>query len=193
MPIASENPGQYEEDAEDDEPRQASSDGRGSAPAALRLRPSGSLVLAAGGGHERVDARLDPARVVVLAKPRNDLVVDDPFRGHVGDGPLEAVPDLDPDFPVLREDEEDGAVVGLLLTRPPLLRGADGEVLESEPLRDASIDPDEDLIRGVALELSELLVQSLGDARAEDVRPIGDVSGRLFRNLFVVAVGARKG
>ena len=42
----------------------------------------------------------------------------------VGQRALQAVADLDADLAVLGEDEEDRAVVGLLLPGAPLLRGA---------------------------------------------------------------------
>jgi hypothetical protein len=52
----------------------------------------------------------------------------------------------------------------------------DGEILESEVLRNAAIDPDEDLIGGFALVLLELRVQRGGPVRWQDAPAIRHVS-----------------
>ena len=161
--------------------RQAPS-GRGPAPL-LGARPARPLVLAAGGCHQGHGPGVDAARIVAGAESRQDLVLDDPLGGDVGDGALEAVADLDADLAVLREHEQDRAVVGLLLARAPLLRGTDGEVLERESLGHPTIDPDEDLVGGVPLELGELFVERLGAAGTEDVGAVGDEPRRFLRKL----------
>ena len=141
-------------------------------------------------GHHR--ARLPPSTPPGSRPSRNrGTISPSMIRCAVASGidALEAVAHLDADLPVLREDEEDRAVVLLLLARAPLLGGADGEVLEREALGNLPVDPDEDLVGGVPLELLEPRVQRLGLARAEDAGAVGDVPRGLRRDLLVVAVG----
>src|SRR5262245_2886792 len=89
------------------------------------------------GGRARLDAlehgdrrRLEPGRVLPLAEAGHDHVADD-LRGlGVGQRALEPVADLDPQLSVLDEDDEEDAVVELLLAQAPLLEEAVRDVLE---------------------------------------------------------------
>src|SRR5207253_1295464 len=79
----------------------------------------------------RVDRRGQSRRVLAFAKSRRDHVANDLTRDDVGNGPFEPVADLEPELPVLREDDQDDAVAQLLLPDAPFLRELDRHVLEA--------------------------------------------------------------
>src|SRR5262249_55271266 len=130
-------------------------------------RRAGSLVLSLDGGHDRGCSRFDASRKVARSKPRQDLLFLDSARRDVGQDSFEPVADLDAHFLVFDEHEEDDPVVFTLLSDTPFLRRADGEILEREPIENATVYPDEDLIVRLPLELLEPGVQRLGAIRRE--------------------------
>src|SRR5512143_1648441 len=168
---------EHREDHEDEEEEE-----RAGAPLNREARASprsfvhcraGPLVLALRRRDHRVDARLDSSRIVVSAESRDDLVFDDALRRDVRQHALETVSHLDPQLAVIDEHEQNGAVVLLRLSDPPLLVRADGEVLEDEVLRDLPVDPHEQLVRRVTLELLELAVQRFGAIRGKHAGAVG--------------------
>src|SRR6266540_1620926 len=136
-------------------------------------------------GDHRVHAGFDPARVIVCAEPRHDLPLNDPVRDGVGKYALEAVSDLDAQFPVVYEDEERGPVVLFRLADAPFLEGADGEILDREVLRELAVDPHDDLVRRVPLELLELPGERVHALGPENSSVVGDVLRRLRRELLL--------
>src|SRR5258707_1000995 len=65
-------------------------------------------------GDDGVGAGDDSARIVVGLEARQDDVADDLTRQGVGQDPLHAVADLDPDLVLGWGDEQDDAIVGAL-------------------------------------------------------------------------------
>jgi len=132
------------------------------------------LVLAASGGHDRVDGRLDPARVVPGSEPGHHDVGDDLIGRRVGQRAFEAVADLEADLAVLDEDEKDDTVVELLPPHAPALRGADREVLERRrgQLRK---DRHHDLVGRLLVEGLQLGLQTLGHLLRDDTRVVVEV------------------
>ena len=100
---------------------------------------------------------------------------------RVGEGAFEAVSDLHPDAPALREEEENDAVRLALLSHAPGMERAIRELFERRSVGDLPVDPDEDLVRRFALERRELLVQARGGLRRDDPREIREVLRGLRR------------
>jgi hypothetical protein len=93
-----------------------------------------------------------------------------------GSAPSRTVADLDAHLPVVHEHEEDGAVVPALLPDAPRLERVGRELLERRVRRHAAVDVDEHLVRRLALELGEPLVQR-GEARGvHDAGAVGRVA-----------------
>src|SRR6266567_1557901 len=80
--------------------------------------------------HQRIGGGVQAPCEIALAKMRHEVFALDARCEGVGNRSLEAVSRLDAKLPVLYEDEEDQAVVVLLVADLPLLGAADGEVLE---------------------------------------------------------------
>src|SRR5262249_2120311 len=108
----------------------------------------------------------------------------------VGDGvghrAFETVTDLDSRLAILGEDEENDAVVLPRLSNPPFTEGLNRELLQSEILRHAPIDPDDELVGGVLLELLERRVQTLGAVGRQSPDLVGDVARRLWRKEILL-------
>ena len=109
-------------------------------------------------------------------------MLDDPSREGVGDGRLESVAYFDPEFSLFDEDEEDQAVVILLVTDFPFLRAADGEVLEHFVIERGK-DIDDELSARALLERRELFVQRVRGALIEDAGLVGDERGGWWWNF----------
>ena len=107
-----------------------------------------------------------------------DFGVDDLFAQGVGECAFEAVADLHVEFVVLDEDEEDGAVVFEFLADFPGLGDADGVVLDGRIGLHFGVNDDDDLVRRVALELFELLIELLGRVGGHDVCVVVEIGGR---------------
>src|SRR5262249_27614928 len=92
--------------------------------AAIRLALTGPLV-------NRAGRRLDAGRIAPLAKARRDDVADDAGRRRVGDGGLEAIADFQADSALGEEDDQDDAVVEVLLADAPALGQLDRDVVDA--------------------------------------------------------------
>src|SRR5450830_317187 len=84
-----------------------------------------AVVLAPGRGNHRVDRGFEPARVIAGAELRREHVFKDVLARGIGQRAFEPVANFDSGLAVLDEDEEQGAVVELLLAHAPRLRRAD--------------------------------------------------------------------
>ena len=126
---------------------------------------------------------LDAAREVVRAEPRLRVVLDDAGGADVRQRALEAVADLDAHLPVVDEHEEDGAVVLVLLADAPGLERGRRVLLDRGARRQPPVDEDEHLVRGLALELRERLVQRRQARRVDDARAVGRVAVGTGRDL----------
>ncbi|SST08657.1 Uncharacterised protein [Acinetobacter baumannii] len=80
--------------------------------------------------HQAVHAGLDAAIEVALAELRRDLLADDPPGLDVGDGPFQAVADLDAQGAVVLRHQQQDAVVDLLLAQLPFLEGTHRVLLD---------------------------------------------------------------
>src|SRR4051794_4213667 len=97
---------------------------------------------------------------------------------------LQAVSDLDKHFAVLDEDEEDRSVPRLFLPYLPRLRNATRVVSDVRIGLHRRKNRDDHLVRGVAFELSQLIIEALCRAWRDDVRVVVEVFRRLRRNHF---------
>jgi hypothetical protein len=103
----------------------AAEQGGGEAPAATPIR--GSIVSADGRElatslellDQRVYSGVDASRIIAGAKTRRDLVLDDQAGQCIGDDRLEPVTDLDPDFALVRRNQQNNAVIGPFLSDSP--------------------------------------------------------------------------
>ena len=92
---------------------------------------------------------------------RRDVLADDARRKRIGDRPFESIADFDADLLFFREDEEDQSVAVLLLTDAPLLRAANGEVLDRIAFERWQ-RVDDELRTALLLEVLELAIQRVG-------------------------------
>jgi len=108
--------------------------------------PAGPRVVGRGCGLGRPDSPIDgcdqrsdasPDRAVAIARldPGHDRLPDDPRRDRIGYPVLEAIAHLDPDLPVVQEQEEDQAVIEPLAANVPGRERPNGEVLERHVAR----------------------------------------------------------
>src|SRR4051794_21907891 len=86
-------------------------------------------------------------------------------RRGVRERALQAVSDLDKHLAVLYEDEKDGSIPGLFLSHLPCLRHATGVVSDVRIGLHRRKNRDDDLVRGVAFELSQLIIEPLCRSR----------------------------
>jgi hypothetical protein len=98
--------------------------------------------------------------VTASNKPEIDLISDDPPRDQVGQLPLQAASHLNPDFPLLFRDQQDGAVIQPFLADPPRLGHLDRELLQIFTGQRWN-GQDDDLGRIALLERTESLLQLL--------------------------------
>lgn len=80
--------------------------------------------------HQAVHAGLDSAIEIALAELRRDPLADDPSGLDVGDGPFQAVADLDAQGAVVLRHQQQDAVVDLLLAQLPFLEGTHRVLLD---------------------------------------------------------------
>src|SRR5262249_58752787 len=76
--------------------------------------------------------------------------------------------------------QEEDAVASALLSDRPAPVGRGGELIERRVGRAAAVHVDEDLVRGLALEGGERLVQRVEPRRRDDPRLVGRISRRLL-------------
>ncbi len=107
---------------------------------------------------QRIDARVDPERVLLLVEPRHDLLADDPLRECVGNRAFEPVPDLDAEFAIVFRDNEHDAVVDPPASDLPCLGYAQG-ILFDRFGRSRRHEQHRDLRTLASLERSELLLE----------------------------------
>jgi len=69
------------------------------------------------------------------SEPRNDRVLDDHPRQRVGQDSLEAIPDLDSHFALVRSDDEQRTVVLALLADAPRPTKLIAEILDRRALQ----------------------------------------------------------
>ena len=131
---------------------------------------------------DRVSGRVQPAGIVAGPKVRRDVLFDDAPRERIRDRRLQPVTDFDPNLSLLDEDEEDQAVVVLLVADLPALGAADREVFEHFPTERGK-DVDDELRAGGLLELRELVVERLGLRGIEQGRLIGVERGGRRRDV----------
>ena len=139
--------------------------GPSAAPVSARVRPVPLVGLAARRAHHLFRGGLHAAREVARAEARLRVVLDDAGGADVRQRALETVADLDAHLPIVHEHEEDDPVVLVLLADLPRPEGGGREVLDGGVRGQPAVDVDEDLVRRLALELRETLVED-GQARA---------------------------
>ncbi len=127
------------------------------------------------------------AFVILRPEMRLDVSLSDVEGGHVRQHAFQAIADLDVHLPILDEDEEDRAVTLVFLTDAPGLGDALGIILDRGIRLHLAEDGDHDLVRSLALELRELLVETERGLIRDDVRVIIEISGRFGRNHFLPA------
>ena len=120
-----------------------------------------------------IDAGGDSAGEVAATELRDDVFLDDPVRGRVGQCALEAVTHLDPHPPILQCDQQDRAVIDAAATDLPGLGDADRVLLDFLGLRRRD-DQHGDLAALRALERPQLRVERRGLVRRERSGKIGD-------------------
>jgi hypothetical protein len=94
----------------------------------------------------------------------------------VGEAAFEAVADLDPELPVLDDDDEDHTVVEALPADPPLLGQADADVLEVLALERAE-DRHRDLVADPAVLGRGALFEAGALGGRQDPRVVVDTGG----------------
>src|SRR5690242_13190494 len=145
---------------------------------------SGPLVLTANSLEDEVDAGTDPAFEIIGPESRGHSVANDFVTGNVGKRPFQAVPRLDTHAMVVDEDEEDDTVVSPLLSELPRLKRPLGEILDRTLRWHFPPDCNHDLIGGLAFELRQLFIETLGRARRNHAGVIIEVTIGPRRNGF---------
>src|SRR5581483_7745100 len=130
----------------------------------LRLRRRQWLTI--DDGDDAVDALGNAAGKIAGAEIRRDHLVDDAPRCHVGEAALEPIADLDTQPVVILGNDKQRAIVDLLASDLPGLRGPDRELLDGFGLC-GRYDQDRDLAALAALQVLQLGVQRVDIALGE--------------------------
>ena len=131
---------------------------------------------------DAVAGRGDASRVVLLAKRREQPLLQDPPREGVGQTLLEPVADLDAGPAFGRGNQEEHSVVPVLPSQPPLLMRAKRHVLDGLAAQGRDRG-DHDLGRALTLELRELGLDRRLSAGIENPSVVVDPRRRLGGNL----------
>ncbi len=118
-----------------------------------------------------------PAAEVPLLEIRDYVLVQNPARSGVRNHRFKPVADLDPNLPVLNGRDEQDAVVLPFASYTPALKEAIGEVLNFIAFQGGNSDNGH-LARGLALELSQELLEILPLFRPENACEVVHVAGR---------------
>src|SRR5450755_4509185 len=119
------------------------------------------------------DARENPAGKIAASKARRDDLVDDAFRGGVGQRAFEPVADLDAKLAVVLGDDKQRAVVDLLATDLPGFRDPQRILLDGLGLSGRH-DQHRDLAAFPRLEIPQRLVQRGDFVAGKRPGPIDD-------------------
>jgi hypothetical protein len=145
-------------------------------------------VFAARGGGHRVYAGGKAPGKISSAKPRRDFVLDDSFAQRVGQSPFQSVSRRDPHFVVLREHQQERAIVPPPLANAPRLEEANSIIFDRCGRLLVRIDCDDNLVRRVAFELRQLAIQFLCGRRRNDTGEIVEVVRRRGRQRLGRAI-----
>ena len=151
------------------------------APVILR-RLSGPFVLPLGGRDHGVKTGREPPGIIALPEPGLEIVIEDLLAGHIRQRPFEAVASLDARFVILHEDEQDRAVVVLLLAHAPGLEKAVAVIVERIVGLELGIDDGDDLVRRLAFEAGQLCVQRIGGGGVRHMRIVVEIMLRFRRH-----------
>ncbi len=149
----------------------------------VRDRPPRAFVLPLRRGDHGIDARAQPASIIALLEIRRHLVIEDAVASDVRQRALKAVAGLDAHLVILHENEEDRAVVHILLSHAPRLEDSVAVVVQPVGRLHFRINRHHDLVRGLPLEVRELRVESLRRLLIDDVRVIVEILRRLRRHV----------
>ncbi len=131
-----------------------------------------------------VGAGADAALIVVDAKTRQDLALDDDAGDGVGERALEAIADFDANLALVRRDDQHDAVVAALLADAPMAAELVAVFLNRPSAQRFQRDDDE-LRRRFGLETFELGIEVDLRRGIENVRFVDDAAGEL-REIVVL-------
>ena len=132
----------------------------------------------------KVDSLRKPAFIILGAELRFDMSLGDIERGRIRDRAFQAIADLDEHLAIVDENKEHRAVATIFLSDAPRLRNALRVVRDIGVGLHFAENRHDDLVRSVALELRELLVETRRGAFRNNAGVIVEVTIRLRRNDF---------
>ena len=123
-----------------------------------------------------VDAARDAAGKIVGAEARDDRILDDEPGDRVGERAFEPVADLDAHLALVRRDDQQHAVVLVLLADLPGAAELHAEILDRGALQRFQRDDDE-LVGGLGFERGELLGERVARRGIEDAGLVDHAAG----------------
>lgn len=139
------------------------------------MRRSRGQRLPAGYFEDRLDPGFYSTGIIIGAKSRDNGLAYYPACDRVGKNSLKPVSDLNADFSVIADNEQDDAVVEALLSYFPVLGNLDAKILKRLPSQTGDCE-DSYLMAGLLFKASEPLVQSSGALRRHQSSVIIDAA-----------------
>jgi hypothetical protein len=133
-----------------------------------------------------VDSSLNTAGIVSSTKLGDDYLSDNSLADGVGQRAFQSASRRDEKFVIVDEDEKDGPIVLFPGSRFPGIVGIRGVLGDLSVRRKTGVDGDEDLTRGIAFELLELIVNGRRGCRIDHTRLIGEITIGLGRKILSV-------
>jgi hypothetical protein len=133
---------------------------------------------------ERVHASADSCVEIPRSERGKQFVFDDAFCQGVRQRSLEPVADLNASYAIIRENEENNAIVVFALTDTPSLGSALREIFQGISIGNSWKGGDQDLIRSFPFEGFQPLIQCRNELRRENTRCIDHISGWFRRKRF---------